>query len=89
MVFVNDLPLTVIELKNPADENATVWSAFHQLQTYKAELPSLFACNAVLAVSDGMQARIGTLSAGREWFKPWRTSTVRSWRRPSTRSCRC
>ena len=89
VVFVNDLPLTVIELKNPADENATVWSAFHQLQTYKVELPSLFAGNAVLAVSDGMQARIGTLSAGREWFKPWRTSTVRSWRRPSTRSCRC
>ena len=73
VVFVNGLPLAVIELKNPADENATVWSAFHQLQTYKAELPSLFACNAVLAVSDGMQARLGTLSAGREWFKPWRT----------------
>ena len=73
VVFVNDLALAVIELKNPADENATVWSAFHQLQTYKAELPSLFACNAVLVVSDGMQARLGTLSAGREWFKPWRT----------------
>ena len=73
VVFVNGLPLAVIELKNPADENATVWSAFHQLQTYKAELPSLFACNAVLAVSDGIQARLGTLSAGREWFKPWRT----------------
>ena len=73
VVFVNGLPLAVIELKNPADENATVWSAFHQLQTYKAELPSLFACNAVLAVSDGMEARLGTLSAGREWFKPWRT----------------
>ena len=73
VVFVNGLPLAVIELKNPADENATVWSAFHQLQTYKAELPSLFACNAVLAVSDGMQARLGTISAGREWFKPWRT----------------
>ena len=73
VVFVNDLPLAVIELKNPADENATIWSAFQQLQTYKAELPSLFACNAVLAVSDGMQARVGTLSAGREWFKPWRT----------------
>ena len=73
VVFVNGLPLAVIELKNPADENATVWSAFHQLQTYKAELPSLFACNAVLAVSDGMQARLGTLSAGREWFRPWRT----------------
>ena len=84
VVFVNDLPLGVIELKNPADENATVWSAFHQLQTYKAELPSLFACNAVLVVSDGMQARLGTLSAGREWYqavadhrRPW------SWHRPS------
>ena len=73
VVFINGLPLAVIELKNPADQNATVWSAFHQLQTYKAELPSLFACNAVLAVSDGIQARLGTLSAGREWFKPWRT----------------
>ena len=73
VVFVNDLPLAVIELKDPADENATIWSAYQQLQTYKAELPSLFACNVVLAVSDGMQARVGTLSAGREWFKPWRT----------------
>ncbi len=73
VVFVNGLPLAVIELKNPADENATIWSAFHQLQTYKVELPSLFACNAVLLVSDGLQARLGTLSAGREWFKPWRT----------------
>ena len=73
VVFVNGLPLAVIELKNPADENATIWSAFHQLQTYKAELPALFACNAVLLVSDGLQARLGTLSAGREWFKPWRT----------------
>ena len=73
VVFVNGLPLAVIELKNPADENATIWSAFHQLQTYKSELPALFACNAVLLVSDGLQARLGTLSAGREWFKPWRT----------------
>ena len=73
VLFVNGLPLAVIELKNPADAGATVWTAFDQLQTYVAELPSLFACNAVLAVSDGMQARLGTLSAGREWFKPWRT----------------
>ena len=73
VVFVNGLPLAVIELKNPADENATIWSAFHQLQTYKSELPALFACNAMLLVSDGLQARLGTLSAGREWFKPWRT----------------
>ena len=73
VVFVNGMPLAVIELKNPADENATAWSAFYQLQRYQAELPSLFVYNAVLAVSDGRTARIGTLSAGREWFKPWRT----------------
>ena len=73
VLFVNGLPLAVIELKNPVDENATVWTAWQQLQTYKAELPSLFALNAVLAVSDGVIARAGTLTAGREWFKPWRT----------------
>ena len=73
VLFVNGLPLGVIELKNPADEEATIWSARQQLQTYKAELPALFAMNAALVVSDGMEARIGTLTAGREWFKPWRT----------------
>ena len=72
-LFVNGLPLGLIELKNPADEDATVWTAWRQLQTYKAELPSLFALNAALIVSDGTAARIGTLTAGREWFKPWRT----------------
>ena len=73
VLFVNGLPLGVIELKNPADEDATIWTAWNQLQTYKAELPSLFAMNAALMVSDGVEARIGTLTAGREWFKPWRT----------------
>ena len=73
VLFINGLPLAVIELKNAADENATIWSAFQQLQTYKAELPTLFAYNALLVVSDGVEARIGTLTAGREWFKPWRT----------------
>ena len=73
MLFVNGLPLGVIELKNPADEDATIRSAWNQLQTYKAELPALFAMNAVLMVSDGVAARIGTLTAGWEWFKPWRT----------------
>jgi len=73
VIYVNGLPLAVIELKNPADENATVWSAFRQLQTYQAQIPALFAANAALVVSDGVQARIGTLGAGREWFKPWRT----------------
>ncbi len=73
VLFVNGLPLGVIELKNPTDENATIRTAWQQLQTYKAEIPSLFAFNATLVVSDGVEARIGTLTAGLEWFKPWRT----------------
>ena len=75
VLLVNGLPLAVIELKNPADENATIWSAYQQLQTYQAQIPSLFTTNAALIVSDGVQARIGSLGAGREWFKPWRTIT--------------
>ena len=73
VLFVNGLPLAVIELKNPADEDATLRNAWQQLRTYQAELPSLFTFNAVLAVSDGVEARLGTLTAGWEWFKPWRT----------------
>ncbi len=73
VLFVNGLPFGVIELKNPTDENATIWSALQQLETYKAEIPSLFVFNAVLMVSDGLEARVGTLTAEREWFKPWRT----------------
>ncbi len=75
VLFVNGLPLGVIELKNPADEDATIWTAWNQLQTYKAELPALFSMNEVLVVSDGTEARTGTITAGREWFKPWRTVT--------------
>ena len=78
VLFVNGLPLGVIELKNPTDEDATVWTAWQQLQTYKAELPSLFSLNEALIVSDGLAARIGTLTAGKEWFKPWRTITGES-----------
>jgi len=70
VVFVNGLPLGVIELKNPADENATIWTAFQQLQTYKQEIPVLFGLNEVLVVSDGVEARLGTLTAEREWMKP-------------------
>ena len=73
VLFVNGLPLGLIELKNPADEKATVWTAWNQVQTYKAELTSLFAFNAAVIVSDGVEARVGTLTSGREWFKPWRT----------------
>ena len=71
VVFVNGLPLAVIELKNPADESASVSTAIAQLQTYKTEIPSLFHTNAVLIVSDGIQARIGSLSADIDRFMPW------------------
>jgi type I restriction enzyme R subunit len=73
VLFVNGLPLGVIELKNAADENATIWSAYHQLQTYKAQIPSLFEANAALVISDGLTARLGSLTANKEWFLPWRT----------------
>lgn len=75
VLFINGLPLVVIELKNPADESATIWSAWQQLQTYQAQIPSLFATNAALVISDGTEARIGAVGAGKEWFKPWRTVT--------------
>ncbi len=73
VVFVNGLPLSVIELKNPSDENATTKDAFNQLQTYKKEIPSLFPYNEILVSSDGIEARAGTLTAEWEWFLPWRT----------------
>ena len=78
VLFLNGLPLGIIELKNPADEDATIWTAWQQLQTYQAELPALFSMNEMLMVSDGMMARIGALTAGREWFKPWRTTSGES-----------
>lgn len=73
VLFANGLPLAAIELKNAADERATIWSAFHQLQTYKLQIPSLFTFNETLVISDGAQARIGSLTADRERFMPWRT----------------
>src|SRR6266516_3657741 len=73
LLFVNGLALAVIELKNPADENATIWTAFRQLQTYQAEIASLFAANVALIASDGVQVRVGAVGADKEWFKPWRT----------------
>ncbi len=72
VVFVNGLPLAVIELKNPTDENATIWTAYQQLQTYQSQIPTIFNTNALLVISDGIEARIGALGAGKEWFKPWR-----------------
>ena len=73
VVFVNGLPLAVFELKSPIDENATISSAWRQLQTYKKEIPSLFVFNLALIISDGVKARVGSLTAGLEWFKRWRT----------------
>ena len=75
VLFVNGLPLAIMELKNPLDPDADVWAAWQQLQTYKAELPTLFSMNELLVVSDDTVARTGALTAGREWFKPWRTIT--------------
>ncbi len=75
VLFLNGLPLVVIELKNPADEQATIWSAYQQLQTYKQEISSLFVYNEALIISDGLDARIGTLTADRDRFMPWRTIT--------------
>jgi len=73
VVCVNGLPLVVLELKNAADETATIWTAWQQLQTYKAEIPSLLAYNEALIISDGLQARVGSLTADKERFMPWRT----------------
>lgn len=73
VAFVNGIPLGVIELKNAGDENATVDGAFNQLQTYKAEIPSLFVSNELLVASDGMEARAGSITADRERFVAWKT----------------
>ncbi len=73
VVYLNGLPVAVLELKNPADEQATIWTAYQQLQTYKAQIPSLFQHNVLLAISDGLTARVGSLTADAERFMPWRT----------------
>ncbi|CAK2831516.1 Type I restriction enzyme HindI endonuclease subunit [Vibrio crassostreae] len=73
VVFINGLPISVIELKNPADEHADIWNAFNQLQTYKDEISDLFIFNEALIVSDGWTARVGSLTANKERFLPWKT----------------
>ena len=72
-LFVNGLPLAVMELKNPGEENATLEGAYNQLQTYKDQIPSLFRTNAALVTSDGLHARVGALTSNLERFMPWRT----------------
>ncbi len=74
VVFVNGLPLGVIELKNPAEEKATIRHAFNQLQTYKMDIPALFVFNEMLVISDGFAAKAGTLTSGWDRFQPWRTT---------------
>ena len=74
ILFINGLPLVVIELKNPADENATVKSAFTQLQTYKQAIPGLFTYNGFMVVSDGLEAKAGSISAGYSRFMAWKSS---------------
>lgn len=73
ILFVNGLPLGLIELKNAADESADIWKAFNQVRTYRKQLTNLFQFNEILVIADGPQARIGTLSSDRERFMPWRT----------------
>lgn len=75
VLFLNGMPVGLIELKNPADEQADIWSAWRQFQTYKEEIPDLFNYNAALVVSDGLTARVGSLTADTERFMPWRTIT--------------
>ena len=75
VVFINGLPIAVIELKNPADDHADIWNAYNQLQTYKDEVSDLFVFNEALIVSDGWTARVGSLTANKERFLPWKTVT--------------
>jgi type I restriction enzyme R subunit len=73
ILFINGLPLVVIELKNPADENATLWTALNQLETYKNQIPALFPYNEIMVISDGIEARSGTITSNKERFMPWKT----------------
>lgn len=77
ILFVNGLPLVVIELKNAADENATIQSAFRQIETYKDAIPSLFTYNALVVISDGLEARAGSMSAGFSRMMAWKTADGR------------
>jgi len=74
VLFINGIPIAIIELKNPADESATIWNAYEQLLgTYIKEIPSLFKYNEFLVISDGIDARAGTLTSSKEWFMEWKT----------------
>jgi type I restriction enzyme R subunit len=87
--FVNGLPLGLIELKNPADQQADVWKAFDQLQTYQAEISDLLVFNEALVVSDGMNARVGSLTTSKEWCRDRRRRASSGTRRAAARASRC
>ena len=88
VVFVNGLPLAIIELKNPAEEKATIRHAFNQLQTYKMDIPGAFVFNEMLVISDGFAAKAGTLTSGWDRFQPWRTiDGTTAFHQPSPRPC--
>jgi type I restriction enzyme, R subunit len=74
ILFINGIPLVIIELKNPTDENATLKTAYQQLETYKQTIPSLFTPNGILIISDGLEAKAGSLSAGFSRFMAWKTA---------------
>ena len=78
LLFINGLPLVVVELKNPVDENATIGSAYKQIQTYKSVIPSLFTYNAFCIISDGLEAKAGTISAGLTRFMAWKSADGKS-----------
>ena len=73
VAFINGLPLVVLELKKPADEQADIWKAFEQIKTYKEELPDLFVYNLASIISDGINARMGSITAGKERYAYWKT----------------
>ena len=73
VLFIDGLPVVVVELKNPGDENADLWAAFNQLQAYKEDIPDLFHSNALLVISDGIEARVGSLTADPVRYTAWRT----------------
>lgn len=73
VVFINGIPISLIELKNAADEKATISNAYNQFQTYKVDIPSIFVYNELLIISDGIQAKVGTITADKDRFMPWRS----------------
>jgi len=78
VVFINGIPISLIELKNAADEKATISSAYNQFQTYKVDIPSIFVYNEILVISDGIKAKVGTITADKDRFMPWRSIDQKS-----------